>query len=104
MMRFTLTAWPGLAFVRSKVATRLSGVMDWIESARPVTLTLVLVGGLMTTRLAGIVNSSLLTVSVLKVGGVCEKATAPSIRTDSPRASSFRRQLSVTQFTFAARG
>src|SRR5487761_43093 len=104
-MRFAFTARPGLTFARSKLAVRLLAVTDWRVSARPLTLTVTSVGALMTTRLlAKLLYWIGLTVKALKVGGFCAKATAPNIKTESPIASSLRRQPSVTQLTFAALG
>src|ERR1700730_3183266 len=97
--RLTLTAGPGLAFDRSRVATRLLAVSDWMVSAKPVTLTVVLVGGLITIRFCGTTYWIGLTVSVLNVGGFWAKATTPTIKTDNPTASSLMRQLSMTQLT-----
>src|ERR1035437_4698655 len=67
--RFTLTAGPGLTFDRSKVARSLSAVIDWMVSASPFTLTVVLVGALMTISPDGMVHWKALTVNVLNVGG-----------------------------------
>src|SRR5665213_2719053 len=104
-MRFAFTAGPCLTVNRSKLAVRLLAVTDWRVSARPLTLTVTFVGALMTTRLrARLLYRIVLTVNVLKVDGFCAKATAPNIKTESPIASSLRRQLSVTQLTFAGPG
>src|ERR1700693_2541946 len=85
---FSFTAAPGFAWVASAVAVRVFGA-NAIRSALPVTVTVVLLGGLVTTMFdPGLKPYVKATEKVFVVGGFCAKATAPSMRIASPRASS----------------
>src|SRR2546430_9183938 len=83
----SFTPEPGLACVASTVAVMLSGSTIAMRSARPVIVTVILLGGLIKT--IGLVPT--LSVSPLgrvrEVGGVCGQAARPGIDIARPRAS-----------------
>jgi len=69
-IRLTLTLGPGVALDTSIDATTLLDVTELMVSARPVTVTVVLVGGLITISPAGPAPMmSMFLVNVLDVGG-----------------------------------